>query len=72
MIPDVVDETIFCLLNALDQGVIELTFRDESGREIALQGTGELAGWYSMSEDGWIAQHSQERFVDDFAALDLD
>ncbi len=72
MIPDVVDETIFYLLNALDQGLMELKFVGPSGQDVALHESGELAGWYSMSDDGWVARHSQERHVDDFADLDLD
>jgi hypothetical protein len=69
LIPDCVDEAIFYLLNALDQGLIELRFSTRDGKEVALHEDGELAGWYTMTE-GWVAKYSQERFVDDFADFD--
>lgn len=71
VIPDVVDETIFYLLTALDQGLIELKFSPPDGREVALHEEGELAGWYTMT-DGWVGRYSQERFVDDFEDLVLE
>ena len=70
LIPDCVDETLFCLLQAIDQGVLRLEFNASTGRAIDLvnEGAGELSGWY-MSTDGWRGKYSMERFVDDFADL---
>lgn len=69
-IPDTVDETIFCLLQAIDQGLLHLKFVDSTGREVDLnqEGVGELSGWY-MGSGGWRAMYSEERFIDDFADL---
>jgi hypothetical protein len=67
VIPDVVDTTIFALLDAIDQNLLTLTFRaSETAVPVDLNavGEGELGGEYMMS-DGWRAQHSKERFDDD-------
>lgn len=66
-IPDCVDEAIASLLVAIDQGLIEISFRDLSGALLDLSeaGHGELAGWY-MGSDGWRSRFSNERYVDDF------
>ena len=71
VIPDVVDESVFCLLNAIDQGLLHLVFVSSDGTKVDLteEGLGELGGWY-MGSGGWRAMHSQERFSDD--AKDLD
>ncbi|WP_437576988.1 hypothetical protein [Sorangium sp. So ce887] len=71
VIPDAIDETIFCLLQAIDQGILRVKFVTSSGKEVDLtqEGLGELSGWY-MGSGGWRAMYSQERFVDDFADLD--
>jgi hypothetical protein len=70
VVPDIVDETVFSLLTAIDQGFMRLKFISSTGREIDLvdEGQGELAGWY-MSSGGWRAMFSNERYVDDFADL---
>ncbi|KAB2964108.1 MAG: hypothetical protein F9K16_05090 [Thermoanaerobaculia bacterium] len=70
VIPDVVDEAVFCLLNAVDQGLLKVKFMTGAGREVDLteEGSGELAGWY-MGSGGWRAMFSEEPFVDDFADL---
>jgi hypothetical protein len=69
-IPDVVDEVVFCLLQAIDQGAISLELTASSGRKVDLteDGFGELSGSY-MGSGGWRAQYSRERVVDDFADL---
>jgi hypothetical protein len=71
VIPDVVDETIAQLLLAIDQEVLNLTFKALSGNTIDLprDGLGELTGCY-VGSGGWRAMYSKERFVDDFADLD--
>ena len=70
IIPDAVDETVFSLLHAIDQGLLRMKFVAGNGREIDLteEGLGELAGWY-MGSGGWRARYSEQRFVDDFADL---
>ncbi len=70
MIPDAVDEAVFSLLQAIDQGLLRMKFVGSSGKEVDLteEGRGELSGWY-MGSGGWRAQYSEERFVDDFADL---
>ncbi|MCB9763205.1 MAG: hypothetical protein H6739_25740 [Alphaproteobacteria bacterium] len=61
------DETLFHLLRAIDQGVLKVQYMASDGSVVDLpsEGLGELAGCY-MASGGWRAQHSRERFVDDF------
>lgn len=70
VIPDTVDETVFHLLRAIDQGFLKLSFTAANGKKVDLptDGLGELAGWY-MGSGGWRALYSQARFVDDFSDL---
>ena len=70
LIPDIVDDTVFYLLQAIDQGLLRLSFTASNGNTVNLpeDGLGELGGWY-MASGGWRAMHSQERFVDDFSDL---
>jgi hypothetical protein len=70
VIPDAVDETVFSVLQAIDQSLLRLKYVSSSGREVDLteEGQGELSGWY-MGSGGWRAMYSAERFVDDFADL---
>jgi hypothetical protein len=70
LIPDVVDDTVFYLLHAIDEGVLPLAFTASNGRVVDLttEGRSELAGWY-MGSDGWRGMYSNERFVDDFSDL---
>jgi hypothetical protein len=67
MIPDCVDFTIFMLLRAIDQGVLQLKFVNNDGELVDLEaaGKGELGGMF-MDSDGWRARYSKTRFVDDF------
>lgn len=71
VIPDCIDETISALLLAIDQGIVQLSFKSATGAvlDLAEDGQGELSGWY-MGSGGWRAEYSKERFVDDFADLD--
>ena len=70
LVPDSVDETIFQLFRAIDEGELKIAVRDSSGSYIDLteEGRGELAGWY-LGADGWRATYSDQRFVDDAADL---
>lgn len=74
IIPDVVDETIFCLLNSLDHGLIELDYISSSENRIDLmnEGQGEMAGWFLGGRDGWRKKYSQQRINDDFSNISLD
>ena len=67
IIPDCVDDTLFCLLNAVDQGLLQISFRSSSGKMIDLVegGESEMGGWYMGGVDGWRARFSKERFNDD-------
>lgn len=60
LIPDAVDETIFRLLLAIDNGDLELFVRDTSGAIVSLAdlGGGNLAGKYIDDEDGWRVTYS--------------
>jgi hypothetical protein len=64
-IPDVVDDTIFFILNAIDQESLHLVFVQRNGQKFDLteDGLGELGGWF-MGE--WRSR-SKERFANDFA-----
>lgn len=69
-IPDIVDETVFHLLDAIDQGLLKISFTASTGGTVDLtsDGLGELSGWYAGSP-GWRTMHAKERFVDDFSDL---
>ena len=70
LIPDVVDDTVFYLLHAVDDGLLKLSFTASNGKTVDLSkdGLSELAGWY-MGSDAWRAKYAKERFVDDFSDL---
>lgn len=70
-IPDIVDEVLFRLLDAVDNEQLALGWRTEDGRCVPLEEVvqGEGAGWYIGGEDGWRPRFSRERFVDDAADL---
>lgn len=65
VIPDIVDMTIFHLLNAIDQELLPLGLigANDDIVNLMVEGHGELGGWYSGT-DGWVGMHSEERFVD--------
>jgi|SRR5579862_1006132 len=67
VIPDIVDDTIFHLLHAIDEGLLKLSFAASNGKQIDLYKDGELAGWYAG--DDWPMNYSEERFIDDFSDL---
>ena len=54
VIPDIVDDTIFYLLHAIDEGDLSLAFTASNGKVVDLTtaGNSELAGWY-MGSEGW-------------------
>jgi hypothetical protein len=65
IVPDAIDEALFFLLNAIDQGILRLRYVAEDGSEVDLSedGLGELAGWY-VGPDGWRRQYSSERYFE--------
>jgi hypothetical protein len=67
IIPDVVDSTIFHLLQAIDQQLLDVLYRGRDANVVALadEGLGELSGWY-MGSEGWRRMFSKERFNDPF------
>ncbi len=69
IIPDIVDETMFYLLQAIDQGLLQLSFKASNGKVVDLtnDGLGELAGWYAGR--GWRHRYAEERFADNFPDL---
>jgi hypothetical protein len=73
MIPDCVDETLFYLLHAIDEGILKLRFETPEGKTVDLteegEGIGEMAGWFMGSEDGWREKFSKERWIDDHKDL---
>lgn len=72
IIPDIVDATICALLYAIDDQLLSLSFTASNGETINLgSATDGLCGWYGPgTKDGWIAQHSKERFSRDLFDLD--
>jgi len=65
IVPDCIDEAIFCLLNAIDEGSLKLMFTgpDDQKVDLSVDGLGELAGWY-MGGESWRERFSQERIND--------
>lgn len=70
MISDCIDEVVFSVLMSIDQGLLNISYKTDSGKAINLpeEGLGELSGWY-MGSGGWRAIFSKERFVDDFSDM---
>ena len=67
IIPDVVDNTIFELLRAIDEGLLKISFTASNGKQVNLWEDGELAGMYAGGD--WPSQYSKERFIDDCSDL---
>jgi hypothetical protein len=65
VVPDCIDEAVFCLLNAIDEEGIVLSFIAPGGESVDLskEGLGELAGWY-MGVESWREQFSEEKIND--------
>jgi hypothetical protein len=73
LIPDVVDATLFELLNSVDNEALPLAWRRRDGSFVALSelGLGELAGSL-MGSGGWRQQYSKQRAFDPFSELRLE
>jgi hypothetical protein len=70
VIPDCIDCALFYLLDAIDQGLLKVTFTAQSGEtvDLAEAGRSELAGFY-LTTGGWRHKFSKQRINDDFADL---
>lgn len=71
--PDIVDQVLFELLNAIDTGDLPLGWRRTDGSLVGLDelGMGEMAGWL-MGSPGWRHEYSRQRFFDPLSELRLD
>lgn len=60
LVPDAVDMALGYLLGAIDQGVLQLSYRADSGEVVDLTKDGllELGGSY----DEWVERYSKERY----------
>ena len=65
LIPDIVDQVLFRLLNALDQGDMPVAWQRADGSYVDLYdlGKSEMAGWLvARDAEGWRARHSLQRW----------
>lgn len=71
LIPDIVDQVLFHLLDAIDNGELQVGLRQSDGSFGSLEelGQGEMGGWIMAGKGGWIERYSDQRFVDPLAAL---
>lgn len=70
IIADCVDNAIFHLLDAVDNGHIRLSYTTSKGETVDLgrEGLGELGGLF-MASGGWRSEYASERVNDDFKDL---
>lgn len=70
--PEVVDEVIFRLLMAIDNGELPLAVEDGDGQfaDLGELGKHELAGSY-LPPGGWVVAYAEQRYVDPLAGVDL-
>ena len=73
LIPDIVDQTLFQFLNAVDNEEISIAWRTLDGEFLTFDdlGMGEMAGWL-MGSPGWRNNFSAKRFFDPLADIRLD
>jgi hypothetical protein len=71
-IPDIVDTTLFWLLDAIDEGWLKLTYTAENGKIFELNDCdpGLLGGWMHAGQEGWIREYSKQRWIDDHPEMD--
>lgn len=70
LLPDVVDQVLFHLLDAIDNGHLPLAIgRSGAFEDLAESGLGEMGGLYMAGEGGWIEEYSSERHFDPVAGL---
>ncbi len=64
LIPQIVDDVIFELLDAIDNRELRLIFVREDGTQVDLSRTGELGGWFMTTlSNGWRARFSERRYL---------
>jgi hypothetical protein len=66
VIPEVVDTTVFFLLNAIDNDHLKLTYTASNGKTVDWvpdADNGGLGGWYASGE--WPAKYSEHPYIDD-------
>ena len=70
IIPDCVDDAIFYLLHAIDEGILQLSFTASNGKTVDLtkEGDSEMAGWFAGY--AWKERYSKQRFNDDLSHPD--
>jgi hypothetical protein len=71
LIPEIVDQTLFQLLDAIDNGALPLGWRAQDGSQTTLQdlGSSEMAG--SLVGGDWPRLYSTQPFHNHFANLRL-
>lgn len=59
VVPELVDDTIFHLMRAIDFGDIRLSYRSDADKECDLEDVGmqELHGWL-FGDEGWVSRYS--------------
>ncbi len=74
LIPDIVDNALAGVLDAIDNGRIKLKYISDSNVEVDLcqEGLCEMTGYYMSSNNGWRQNFSNQRINDDFSDLNLD
>lgn len=72
VIPEIVDQVLFELLDRIDNRTIELALQGDGSRTAPLSelGKGEMAGWL-VGSDGWRHRYSAQRFYDSSAEGDV-
>ena len=72
LIPEIVDATLFELLDRIDNGDLPLAWQAEDGSTAGLRELGgwEMAGWLAGGD--WPKGYSEQRFHDYFTDLRLD
>ncbi len=72
-ISDCVDRTLFYLLYAIDEGLLQLSFKSSSGKVVDLSSDGKsvMSGWCAGGgQEDWRARFSKMTFNDDLKDLE--
>ena len=72
LIPEIVDQTLFELLDAIDNNALPLIWQAEDGSQMTLNelGSWEMAGWLAIGD--WPRRYSAQRHHPHLADLKLD
>lgn len=71
LLPDVVDEVLFLILDLIDNDAIDVRILGEDGSVSGAEvGSGELGGWF-MGSPGWRNEYSRKRFNDYLEGIEL-